>query len=321
MRFVAAARSGAGSGPRRGAVCAALALAAVLAGGCDAPPEPASAPSPEASADASRYELRGEVVEVQPDQGTVVVKHEAIEGFMDAMTMPFNVRQEWVLDTAEPGARIRATLVVDAERSWLEDVIVNRPPAAGAAAQAVVRKPEPGTPVPVIRLVDQDGLELTLDEYDGGLWAFTFIYTRCPLPDFCPRVSKNFAQAYRAIEQDPERYGDARLLSITVDAEHDVPAVLREYGLEQLGEEGAAGFERWRFARAEPRPLGQLAHFTGLRFLPEAGEIVHSLRTVVVDPEGEVVTTLVGNTWEAAELLQALEEAAAQRRPQDPEER
>lgn len=284
-------------------------------GGVDEPSgevDGASSDAPE-STQARRYELRGEVVEVQPERRTVIVEHAPLEGFMDAMTMPFNVRQEWVLDAAEPGSRIRATLVVDGDRSWLEDVILRKSAARGAAAAAVVPQPQPGDPVPVISLLDQDGVELSLQQYEGEFWAFTFVYTRCPLPDFCPWISKNFAALYGAIEAEPQRYGDAQLLSITVDPAYDSPPVLREYGLEQLGARGEAGFERWRFARADPQPLGHLSHFTGLRFMPEKGEVVHSLRTVLVDPDRRVVRIFVGNTWDPAELLEALEEAVRER--------
>jgi len=89
--------------------------------------------------------------------------------------------------------------------------------------------------------------------------------------------------------------------------------VLREYGLRYLGEDGAAGFARWQFVRAEPEPLRQLATFAGLRFMPDQGEVVHSLRTVVVDAEGRVVQTFVGNTWQPDEALQVLVGVAVER--------
>lgn len=298
------------------AVATGLLLAAppLLAAGCAAGEDAAGRTgAAEASPDAQRYELQGTVVEVHPEQGTLVVDHEAVEGFMDAMTMPFNVRKDWVFDSAEPGAELRATLVVDRDRSWLEDVVIHKAAAESPPAVFLVPQPEPGDPVPVIAMVDQDSRALDLDAYRGRFWAFTFVYTRCPMPDFCPRVSHNFAQAYRAIEAQPDRYGDALLLSLTVDPAHDVPQVLREYGLEQLGDAGSAGFRRWRFARAEPGPLAELAGFAGIRFMPDQGEIVHSLRTMVVDPEGKVVKAIIGNTWETADLLQALEDAVAAR--------
>lgn len=265
--------------------------------------------SDDPAAESLRYELHGEVVEVAEDEGTITLAHEEIEGFMSAMTMPFNVRDEWIFDAAEPGARVTATLVVQGMSSWLEDVVVRKAADRGAAAEVVVTQPDPGAAVPVIELVDQDGTEFSLADYAGEWWAFTFIYTTCPLPDFCPRMTGNMAGVYEAIEADPERYGDARLLAVTVDPANDTPAVLREYGLEYVGD--AEGFRRWSFARADPEALGELAGFTGLRFMPEAGEVVHSLRTVVVDPDGRVVTTLVGNRWEPEEMLQTLATAVA----------
>lgn len=266
------------------------------------------APGEREDAEASRYELRGEVVELSPDAGTVTIAHEEVEGFMAAMTMPFNVRDAWVFDAAEPGARILATLVIQGDASWLEDVVVRNAADRGAAAEVVVRQPEAGDPVPATPMVDQDDEALSVPEaFEGEWWIFTFIYTTCPVEDFCPRVSGHFSDLYRAIESEPDRYGDARLLSVTVDPATDTPEVLREYGLQYLPD--ASGFERWSFARAEPRPLGQLAQFTGLRFMPESGEIVHSLRTLLIDPHGQVAETWVGNRWMPDEVLTRLAEA------------
>lgn len=281
-------------------------LAGVLLGVAACAPATEQAGEP---ADAVRYEIVGEVVQVSPDDGTVTLDHEPVEDFMGAMTMPFNVPDRWVFEAAEPGARIRATLVVEGDSSWLEEVVVRNPADRGAAAEVVVQQPHPGDPVPSVSLVDQSGREFDFDRYEGRWWVFTFVYTTCPIPDFCPRISGNFADVYRAIDADPERFGDARLLSVSVDPTTDTPEVLREYGLEYLG--GPEGFERWTFARAEPEPLRELAGFTGLRFLPENGEVVHSLRTVIVDPEGRAQVTLVGNRWTPAELLEALERAVA----------
>ena len=277
----------------------------VLAGcarGADEPPRGSTG-------DTRRYELAGTIVSSDATAATVTVEHEPIEGFMDGMTMPFNVRDRWVFGVAESGALLRATLVVDGEASWLEEIVITRPPTAGDARRVVIPQPQVGEVVPSVELVDQDGREFTLEQYRGGAFVFTFIYTRCPLPDYCPRMSENMERAHEAIRAAPERYGTAtRLLSVSLDPEYDTPEVLRAYGLRYL-DEGDGAFDRWRFASPVGRDLRALAEFAGVRYVPEEGTISHSLRTVVVDADGRVVNTHVGNSWPVAELLADLEQA------------
>lgn len=301
MRLAARGRSGVGraAGPCMGWIPATV-LAGALASGCGSPGQDSVPPQ-------QRYELAGEVVAVDPEGGTLTIAHAAVTDYMEAMTMPFNVRDDWVFETAERGARIRAELVVDATTSWLEGVVITKSPAAGAAAEAVIPSAKPGDAVPATALVNQDGQAVTLQEYRGRHLLFTFIYTRCPLPDYCPRISEHFDRIHKAVEAEPARYGDPHMLSISVDPAYDTPRVLREYGLRYLGPQAPDSFARWEFARAEPGPLRRLAEFVGLRFMPDRGEIVHSLRTVVADPEGKVLKVYIGNTWTPEELLEELE--------------
>ncbi len=253
------------------------------------------------------YELRGQIVALDPDRGTLTVEHEELEGYMSAMTMPFNVRDQWVFQAAEPGARIGATLVIEGDSSWIEQVVINKASAAGQAMQAVIPMAQQGDPVPEIELVDQDGETISITGYRGEYLLFTFIYTRCPLPDFCPRVSLNFERVFQAVSADPQRYGAARLLSISVDPAYDTPELLHAYGVKYLEELAPQGFDRWAFATADAEQLRTIAGFVGLRFMPESGEIIHSLRTVVVDPEGTVAKVYIGNTWRPEAVLADLE--------------
>lgn len=269
-----------------------------------APAEPADDPNNQ------RYELAGSVVAVDRELGTVTLAHEAVADFMEAMTMPFNVRDEWVFASAPPGARLEATLVVSGRDSWLEDIVVRTPAAAGAAAEAVIPAPDAGAEVPSIDLLDQSGRTLALAAYAGDYYAYTFIYTRCPLPDFCPLMSENFDTIFSAVEADPVRYGNLKLLSISIDHEYDTPEVLAEYAQRYLEEDVPEGFERWRFATSDAEGLHDLGEFSGLRFMPDRSEFVHSLRTVLVDPSGHVMRAFIGNAWKPDELLEALAVAA-----------
>lgn len=284
--------------PRPARTLAALLLFAVA---CAAEPV-----EPVDDSTARRYELAGAVVAVDRDADTVTIAHAAVADFMGAMTMPFTVRDAWVFDAVAPGARITATLVVSGRESWLEDIVVRTPAAEGAAAAAVISAPDAGAEVPSIDLIDQSGRTLALAAYAGDYYAYTFIYTRCPLPDFCPRMSENFDAIFEAVEADPPRYGDMKLLSISIDHEYDTPEVLAEYAQRYLGDALPAGFERWRFATSNPAGLHDLGEFSGLRFMPDRSEFAHSLRTVLVGPDGHVIRAFVGNAWEPAELLDVL---------------
>lgn len=280
-----------------------LVLACLLGvGGCGNTPEP--------EPDGARYELRGTIVAADRERGTVTIDHEPVADFMGAMTMPFNVRDEWVFGAAEPEASISATLVVRGVESWLEDVVVRKSASAGAAAAAVIPAPDVGADVPAIDLIDQSGVTASLGSYAGQMYAYTFIYTRCPLPDFCPRMSEHFDDVFEAVAADPGRYGDLRLLSISIDPEFDTPEVLYDYGLRYLEEDGAAGFDRWRFATSTPQGIFEIGQFSGIRFRPDGTELIHSLRTVLVDRDGHVLQTFIGNQWEPEELLAAATAAA-----------
>jgi protein SCO1/2 len=288
-------------------------LVALAACGADRGPGSAATSDSAESSAGQRYQLVGVVVASSRDQGTITLDHEAVADFMGAMTMPFNVRDDWVFDAAVADARVTATLVVDGRSSWLEDVVVRRPAAAGAAAAAVIPAPDPGALVPSIALLDQTGASLALAAYGGSYYVYTFIYTRCPLPDFCPRMSENMDAIYDAVVAEPVRYGDLKLLSISIDPEYDTPDVLTAYGERYLEDDAPAGFARWRFATSDAAGLHDLGEFSGIRFRPDSSEFVHSLRTVLVDQDGRVIEAYIGNTWEPEDLLATLAAAVAER--------
>jgi len=275
-------------------------VAALLLGACGVTESKSEAPQ--------RYDLVGTVVSEDAERRTLTIEHETVAGYMAAMIMPFNVPEAWVIDAAEPGATVRATLIVQGAESWLEDVVVTSPATRGAAAEVVVRAAKPGEPVPVIEVSNQDGDRFGLDAYRGRYFAFTFIYTRCPLPDFCPRMSESFRSLFDAVEADSARFLDLQLLSLSIDPQFDTAEVLRQYGERYLEAAAPAGFARWQFATAAPAALKELGEFAGLRFMPDAGQLVHSLRTMLVDPKGGVVRVFVGNEWGPEDLLAALEQ-------------
>lgn len=277
---------------RRSFILHSLILFAIVLTGCKSSP-------PEASADAERYDLKGKVVSFDKNKKEVTIAHEAIPGYMDAMTMPFTLRDEWVFDVLAPGATIQATLIVDGGKSWIENPTVTQvaDPQLAQNADAGV-EPEAGVALPDFSLVNQAGKKIKLSQYRGRTLVLTFIYTRCPLPDYCPLMSSNFAEIRKSMPPNTQ------LLSISIDPAYDTPQVLREYGLRYLPNEKA--FQTWEFATGSAEEVQAVAKFFGLSYWQENDQIIHGLRTAIVSPEGKLVKVYHGNEWKPAEILAAL---------------
>jgi protein SCO1/2 len=177
-----------------------------------------------------RFEVRGKVVAVDKRGGTVTLAHEAIQGYMGAMTMGFVLKDQWAFDVLKAGQRVRARLVVEGENAWLEGIVVTeeaRPESTSLAPPEALRPPPLGAEVPDFQLINQGGKRIRLHQYRGKALLPTFIYTRCPLPDYCPLLSRNFAKILDEINRDPSLAASTHLLSISIDPEYDTPAVLR----------------------------------------------------------------------------------------------
>lgn len=258
----------------------------------------------------TRYELRGKIVSFDKNQQQVVIAHEAIPDYMEAMTMPFTLREPAAAyDAMRPGAQIHATLAVSGIRSWLENpVITVVEPTAGAPAPpsppgSTLSEPTVGAEVPNFTLVNQDGDKIALRQYRGRALALTFIYTRCPLPDFCPLLSTKFAEVNRALESDAGLAGRSHLLSVTVDPAYDTPKVLRSYGAGHTGNFSDEKFRTWEFATGDKAEIRRMANYFGLAYQEESDQIVHSLRTVVVKPDGTLLKVYRDNEWKPADLV------------------
>lgn len=277
---------------RRSFILHSLILFAIVLTGCKTTP-------PEASADAQRFDLKGKIVSFDKNKMEVTIAHEPIPDYMDAMTMPFTLRDEWVFDVLAPGATIQATLIVDGGKSWIENPTVTQvaDPQLAQNADAGV-EPEVGAELPDFSLVNQAGKKIKLSQYRGRTLVLTFIYTRCPLPDYCPLMSRNFAEIQKGL---PAR---TQLLSISIDPAYDTPQVLREYGLRYLPNEKA--FQTWEFATGSAEEVQAVAKFFGLSYWQENDQIIHGLRTAIVSPEGKLVKVYHGNEWKPAEILAAL---------------
>jgi protein SCO1/2 len=257
-----------------------------------------------------RFDLKGKVVVVEPEKHLVTVSHEEVKGYMPAMTMPFTVPSEADLKILAPDDQITATLVIDGKHSWLENLIITRQ-SATAPAMPGVHIAKEGDEVPNFTLRNQDNREIHIKDYRGKALLLTFIYTRCPVPDYCTLMSNNFAQIERTLGQDPELYGKTHLLSISIDPEYDTPKVLRSYGAAHTERYQNETFAHWEFAAGTNEQVKEIAQFFGLTYFPEKDQIIHALRTVIINPDGKVGKIYGGNEWKPDEIVEEIKKNLA----------
>ena len=259
-----------------------------------------------------RYPLVGQVVAVNPSRQELTVKHEDIRGFMPGMTMPFRVKDPAQVAASKPGDLIRATLVIEEASGYLEEV--TKTGEAPLPAEASHRPPpilEPGAEVPDAEFVDQDGRPRRLTDWRGKITAVTFVYTRCPLPDFCPLMDRHFAAVQKALKADEALASRVHLLSVSFDPDYDTMKVLKAHA----GRVGADP-ELWSYLTGSREAIDRFAGAFGVAIMREDGkltEIVHNLRTAIVDADGRLVKILNGNDWQPEQLLAEIREADARR--------
>jgi protein SCO1/2 len=260
---------------------------------------------------ARRYELQGQILAIDPARHEITVRHGDIKGFMPGMTMPFRVSDDRALTERKPGDLIKATLVVANQSGRLEDVV--RTGEAPLPADLPSPRPDPpleaGATVPDAQFLDQDARRRLLSEWRGKTVAVTFVYTRCPLPDFCPLIDRNFAAVQKSLAADRALAGRVHLLSVTFDPDHDSPEVLRAHAARAGSNPGL-----WTWLTGEKNAVDAFASRFGVSIIREnqpADQITHNLRTAIIDRDGRLVQILNGNEWTPAELVDSLRAADA----------
>jgi protein SCO1 len=246
-----------------------------------------------------RFELKGKVVSVDRAQRQVTIAHERIRGFMDAMTMPFDVKDNWAIPVLAPGQSVEAILVVQGDRSWIEGLKISQNEGSDAADPAAAM-PKIGDEVPDFRLVNQDGKTVHLAQYRGRPLLLTFIYTRCPLPNYCPRTSRNFSEVYRNLETIPDLSRRPHLLTISFDTDHDSPAVLKEYGRRYMN---PPDFGAWEFATSSEEDVRRITGYFGLIYRKESGQITHTMVTALIGADGKLARIYLFNQWTPDNVL------------------
>jgi protein SCO1 len=247
---------------------------------------------------AAKYQARGVVLKVDPGSSTLTVSHDEIPGYMGAMVMPFTVRDAGAIADVRPGDRIAFRLNVRNDRTHIDRLqLLSAAPADPGLLQtpAVSTLVKLGEPMPDFTLINQDGAPVSLSSLHGQVVAVTFIYTRCPLPDYCPRMIGNLQAVERRF---PERVGkDLALVAITFDPQYDTPKRLKEY---------AAFFKAtrpgWQFLTGSNEDVARVCSRFGVEFWPEEGLITHTLQTAVIDREGKLAAQVEGKDYTGKQL-------------------
>lgn len=285
-----------------------------LLAGC----QPSGHTPPAASANAKRYDLKGKVVSVDKEKKRAKIEHEEIPGFMDAMTMDFPIHDDSVLEVLTPGSEVRAQLVVDSTAKdpyWLESMVVSAAADPNAVPPVNENFAQVGNEIPDFELTDQDGKRFSLNDYRGKALAITFIYSECPLPDYCIKMSTNFSDLANRLKDNKELRDKIRLLSISFDPARDTPEKLKSYGVGYLGKDAKPDFAVWQLAVGSDKEVRSVADFFGLHYEVDPNDkaqFTHSLRTIVVSPEGRITKTFTGNEWTQDELLAELQRSMGQ---------
>jgi len=273
----------------------------ILVAGCSGEQKPT---------DLVTFDLRGVVVSINYQQRRIIIDHEEIPNYMMAMTMPFKVKDTTILYRVQPGDTVQGTLAVSRSESWIEKLAVVSKgevvePSSAAADSIFRRVYKVGETMPDFSFVNQEGRRVRLSDYRGKVVAMTFIYTRCPLPDFCIRMSDHFARVQKSLSADRTLAGKWHLMTISFDPKFDTPPVLKNYGKVYTKD-----LSTWDFVTDSMKTILDIAD--GLELVTEddeGGLIAHNLRTAVIDKKGALVEVFRGNEWTPQQLKQAMADA------------
>ena len=265
---------------------------------------------PRPSANQKRYPINGKVIAINKTDRTATIEHKDIVGYMPAMTMPFKIKNDADLEMMKPGDQVTGSLVVNDTSSWVEIATIAEGTAPLSPTAEILGEPKPGDEVPDFGLTNQDGKRIHLAQYRGKALALTFVYTRCPQPDQCTLMSTNFAAVDKELQKEPDVYAKTHLLTISFDPDYDTPKVLRSYGASHTGRYSDETFQHWEFATGTKDEVKGVAQFFGLRYFQdtESGDeqVIHSLRTAVIAPDGKLVKLYRGNEWKPDEIVNDL---------------
>ncbi len=285
---------------------AAALVAGALAGCSDRP----AAPPPPLD-NIRTFQVKGVVQRLESDGKSVVIRHEKITNYMDAMTMSLEVRDTNELAGLAPGDAVSFRMLVTEEDGWIDQIRklgtnVAAPPREAYRQAPMVEPLRVGDAIPNYYFTNQLGRPISLQDFRGQALAITFIYTRCPYPNFCPRMSNRFLDAQKKLKARPGGPANWHLLCVSFDPAYDTPARLKAYA--ETWQQDPA---RWSFATGDLWTLDGITEQCGLQFWREENAVLgHNVRAVVIDAAGRLQRVLEGNEWKADELVEELVKAA-----------
>ncbi|MGA9780232.1 MAG: copper-binding protein [Limisphaerales bacterium] len=262
------------------------------------------------------YSARGVVEKIAPDLSHITIHHQAIPGYMMEMTMDFTVKNTNELSGISPGDEITFTLVGSSNDEWVENIHrighsaetttngMSMP--MNMSGSMMMPELKPGDLLPDYTLTAEDGKQIHLSDFRGKVLAFTFFFTRCPLPDYCPRMNNNFEETRKILLADANAPTNWQFLSISFDPGFDTPEVLANYAGVYRGDDT----NRWLFASAPTNVLADAAVRLDLMVMRQGNNISHNLRTVVLDTAGRIYKQFDGNQWTPQQLADAIVQAA-----------
>jgi|SRR5947209_3953455 len=268
------------------------------------------------------FRVHGVIKELRPADGTVIIRHEAIPHYMAAMTMPFKVKDSGEFVGLRVGEAISFRLLVAKEESWIDQIHRIGSPKGGTPSE--FRVPPLGGPAgltnsptqqnsdrhPLLdyKFTNELGKAVSLGQFKGQALAITFFFTRCPIPDFCPRLSKNFEEASRKLTALADAPTNWHFLSVSFDTEFDTPAVLREYAQRYHYDPA-----RWSFLTGPKEKITELARLSEVTVEPDGALFNHNFRTLVIDAAGQLQMSFpVGGNLSDALVGEILKAAAHQ---------
>lgn len=262
------------------------------------------------------YSAHGVVEKIAPDLRRVTIHHQAIPGYMMEMTMDFSVKNTNELAGLSVGDKITFTLVVGENDEWIENIhhvghsaetmTNNMSMQMNMSEGMMMSELKPGDLLPDYALTAEDGNQMHISDFRGQALAFTFFFTRCPLPDYCPRMNHNFEQIRQILLTEANAPTNWQFLSISFDPEFDTPEVLRNYASLYRSNDT----KRWLFASASTNVLADVAVRLDLMVMRQGNNISHNLRTVVLDPQGRIYRLFDGSQWTPQQLADTMLEAA-----------
>jgi protein SCO1/2 len=282
-----------------------LAALLIVLGSVAACARPASEP-------VKRYPLQGQVLSVNPAKQEINIKHGDIPGFMPGMQMIYPVASPQLMEGRAPGELVDAVLEVRNATGRLVEIThkgmapLPDNPNASAMASGVL---DVGDEAPDAAFIDQANTRRSFADWRGTPTVLTFIYTRCPLPNFCPLMSQNFATLQRRLADDTSLHGRVRLVTISFDPDHDTPEVLAAQAAKLKADASV-----WTFLTGDRATVERFAGKFGVSLLRDPGDpvqITHNLRTFLIGADGRIVRIYTGSDWTVADVLADLRKVVA----------